>query len=185
MLKNCQRLRTRSQDHWGEPFHAGDFNRRLQYQIRISHRLMSSNTPASLRQRILRAGTWTFVGYGVSQAIRLGGNLVMTRLLVPEMFGVMAIASIVLAMLMMLSDIGLTHNIVQSRRGEDPVFLNTAWAVQIIRGGLLWAAALLFSSGLYAGNQAGWFHPFPFLSRAVICPAESSVAVSPVGSKPH
>jgi len=95
----------------------------------------------------------------LSQAIRLGGNLVMTRLLVPEMFGVMAIASIVLTMLTMLSDLGLHHNIVQSRRGEDPAFLDTAWAVQILRGGLLWIMALLLSAGLYAGNLAGWFPP--------------------------
>ena len=119
---------------------------------------MSTSRPA-LRQRILRAGAWASVGYGLSQALRLGGSLVMTRLLVPEMFGVMAIASIVLAMLLMLSDFGLTQNIVQSARGESPIFLDTAWAVQIIRGGLLWAVALLLSGGLYAGNQAGWFPP--------------------------
>jgi O-antigen/teichoic acid export membrane protein len=118
---------------------------------------MSTGAAGTLKQRILRAGGWTLVGYGAGQVIRLGGNLVMTRLLVPEMFGVMAIASIVLAMLGMLSDLGLNHNIVQSKRGEDPEFLDTAWAVQILRGVLLWVVALLLSAGLYLGNLAGWF----------------------------
>jgi len=113
----------------------------------------------SLKQRILRAGGWTIAGYGANQAIRLGSNLVMTRLLVPEMFGVMAIATIVTAILGMMSDIGLHQNIVQSRRGDDPAFLDTAWVVQIIRGIFLWLAALLVSAGLYASNLAGLIPP--------------------------
>jgi O-antigen/teichoic acid export membrane protein len=118
---------------------------------------MSRPESISLRQRILYAGGWTLAGYGVSQAIRLGGSLVMTRLLVPEMFGVMAIASMVMAILGMMSDLGLHHNIVQSRRGDDPVFLDTAWFVQIVRGVLLWLVALLLSAGLYFANLGGAF----------------------------
>src|SRR5215470_13141142 len=97
----------------------------------------------SLRKRILSAGTWSLAGYGLSQAIRFGTNLLMTRLLVPDMFGVMAIATVVMVGLAMFSDLGLRQSIVQSRRGDDPAFLNTAWSVQIIRGVLLWVATVL------------------------------------------
>ena len=116
---------------------------------------MVSPNPTTLKQRVLRAGGWSFAGYGLSQAIRLGGNLVMTRLLVPEMFGVMAIATMVQVMLVMLSDIGLRQNIVQSRRGDDPAFLDTAWVVQIIRGLVLWLAALGLSIALHFANLRG------------------------------
>jgi O-antigen/teichoic acid export membrane protein len=71
----------------------------------------------------------------------------MTRLLVPEMFGVMAIASVILVGLAMFSDVGLKLNIVRSKRGSDPAFLNTAWVVQILRGvvlGLVAVGAALF-----------------------------------------
>src|SRR5262245_40959484 len=96
----------------------------------------------SLKQRVLYAGIWSLVGYGVGQAIRFGSNLLMTRLLVPDMFGVMAIATIVLIGLAMFSDLGLRPNIVQSRRGDDSDFLNTAWVVQILRGIILWLFAI-------------------------------------------
>ena len=117
--------------------------------------LPSSPSRATLKQRALRAGGWNLAGYAVSQLLRVGSSLVMTRLLVPEMFGVMAIATMVMVILGMLSDIGLTQNIVQSRRGDDPVFLDTAWVVQIVRGGVLWLAALLLSIALHFANLRG------------------------------
>jgi O-antigen/teichoic acid export membrane protein len=116
---------------------------------------MPSPAPTSLRQRVLRAGGWSLAGYAFSQVLRLCSSLVMTRLLVPEMFGVMAITTMVMVILAMLSDIGLTQNIVQSRRGDDPEFLDTAWVVQILRGGLLWLAALLLSVALHFANLRG------------------------------
>ncbi len=111
--------------------------------------------PPTLKQRVLRAGGWSLAGYGLSQAIRLGSNLIMTRLLVPEMFGVMAIATMVTVILSMLSDIGLRQQIIQSPHGDEPVFLDTAWVVQIVRGILLWLAALLLSAVLHVANLGG------------------------------
>lgn len=67
----------------------------------------------------------------------------MARLLVPEMFGVMVIATTVAVVLALLSDMGLRQNIIQSKRGDDPAFLNTAWTVQILRGFILFALSLL------------------------------------------
>ncbi len=69
----------------------------------------------------------------------------MARLLMPEIFGVMLIATTVSVVLHLLSDVGLRQNIVQSPRGDDPVFLNTAWTVQILRGVVLFASTLLIA----------------------------------------
>ena len=77
--------------------------------------------------------------------IRFGSNLVMTRLLMPEAFGVMSIATTVMVGLAMFSDLGLRQFIVQSSRGNDPSYLNTAWAIQILRGALLWVVSVAVS----------------------------------------
>jgi O-antigen/teichoic acid export membrane protein len=109
----------------------------------------------SLRQRVLKAGGWSLAGYGLSQAIRFGTNLLLTRLLAPEMFGVMAIAVIMMLGLAMFSDVGLRQNVVQSGRGNDPAFLNTAWTIQILRGVVLWFFALCVSLLVYLAIRIG------------------------------
>jgi O-antigen/teichoic acid export membrane protein len=119
--------------------------------------LVHSGEPAatSLKRRVLSAGAWSLGGYGLNLALRLGTNLLMTRLLVPDMFGTMAIAIIVMSGLAMFSDLGLRQSIVQSKRGSDPAFLNTAWAIQIIRGALLWFVALGISLLVVHANRRG------------------------------
>jgi len=111
----------------------------------------------SLRNRILHAGSWVIAGDLTSQLIRFGSNLVLTRLLVPDMFGVMAVVSVVLIGLTMFSDLGLLQNVVQSRRGAEQRFLNTAWVVQIARGGLIFLIVLLLSWLLASAGLYGWF----------------------------
>src|SRR5262249_39904515 len=45
--------------------------------------------------------------------------------------------------------------IVQSRNGDAPAFLDTAWSVQILRGTILTLAALGVAAGLAAGQRLG------------------------------
>ena len=104
--------------------------------------------PGTFRVRILRAGGWTVVGHVGTQFLRLVSNLIMTRLLLPQMFGVMAVANVVLTGLNLVSDLGVSQNIVQHRRGADAAYLNTAWTTQILRGGVIWVGCLLFAAGL-------------------------------------
>lgn len=42
----------------------------------------------------------------------------------------------------MFSDLGLGPNIVQSKRGEDQRFLNTAWTIQVLRGWAIWLCCI-------------------------------------------
>lgn len=100
--------------------------------------------PASaraLRSTVRRGTMWSLAGYGGSQVLRFGGNLVLTRLLLPEAFGVMAIVNALLQGLQLFSDIGIGPSIIQSPRGDEPTFLNTAWTLQTMRGALLWLVA--------------------------------------------
>lgn len=105
------------------------------------------NALPPLRQRVIGASIWSLGGFGLSQLIRFGGNLLLTRLLAPDMFGVMAIATVVMSTLAVLSDIGLKQNVVQSRRGSDGRFLDTVWTIQILRGFQL-AVAILAVAGI-------------------------------------
>ena len=109
----------------------------------------------SLTRRVLNAGAWSVASYGLSMLIRIATNLIMTRLLVPEMFGVMAIATLIMVCLAMFSDLGLRLSVIQSHRGSEPIFLNTVWVTQIVRGILLWFVALLVAVLLLFGNHIG------------------------------
>tara|TARA_R110001592_G_scaffold55489_2_gene169480 strand:+ start:3335 stop:4681 length:1347 start_codon:yes stop_codon:yes gene_type:complete len=109
----------------------------------------------SLKQRAAHSGKWVIAGHFTSQLLRLGSNLVLTRLLVPEMFGVMAMVTVIMGGLAMFSDVGLLQNIVQSKRGEEKDYLNTAWTIQIIRGFVIFLIALALSYGLYLSGQYG------------------------------
>jgi O-antigen/teichoic acid export membrane protein len=91
----------------------------------------------------------------VTQVIRFGTNLLMARLLVPEMFGVMAIATMVMVGLALFSDIGLHQSVVQSKRGNEPAFLNTVWVVQVARGAVLWLVGLGVSLLVAFANGVG------------------------------
>lgn len=116
----------------------------------------------------MRAAGWTLAGHGLSQVIRLGSNLILTRLLAPELYGLMAVGYMVIVGLSMFSDLGLAANAIQSRRGDDPKFLNVTWVVQIVRGALVMAAALVVSVLLKFAAAWGWFPPHSVYADAQI-----------------
>ncbi|HIK15184.1 MAG TPA: oligosaccharide flippase family protein [Leptolyngbyaceae cyanobacterium M33_DOE_097] len=89
---------------------------------------------SSLKQVAIRGTIWTLLGFGTQYVLRLAGNIFLTRLLPPSAFGLMQLSTSILIGLIMLSDTGVGPNIIQSKRGEDPVFLNTARTIQIVRG---------------------------------------------------
>ncbi len=92
---------------------------------------------------IVNASIWSMGSLAVGQFARLASSLVLSRLLAPADFGVVAIVSSILAGLQMFSEIGIGPSIVRSTRGEDPVFLDTAFTLQAARGFLLLVVACL------------------------------------------
>ncbi|HPG25514.1 MAG: oligosaccharide flippase family protein [Spirochaetaceae bacterium] len=106
---------------------------------------MSETSREGLRRIVLRNSVVEVLGYGLGQALRLGGNLVTTRLLFPEAFGLMSIVGIVLFGVTMLSDVGILQAVIQNRRGDDEDFLNAAWTLQIARGAILCVFVWLFA----------------------------------------
>lgn len=103
---------------------------------------------------------WTLGGYGSKQVLRLGSHLVLAWLVVPQVFGIMALIKVVQHGLNMFSDIGIQPAIIQNPRGDDAEFLNTAWTIQIIRGVVLWLCACILAwpfAAMFARNDpAAW-----------------------------
>lgn len=87
----------------------------------------------------------TIISFGGSNLLRLISNLILTRLLFPEAFGLMALVQVFMTGLQMFSDIGLRTSVIQNSRGDEPDFLNTVWTIQIIRGVILWLAACVIA----------------------------------------
>ncbi len=129
----------------------------------------------SLKQRSINSGIWVLSGRITSQILRLVSNLILTRLLMPEMFGVMAIVTVFMMGISMFSDVGLQKNIVQSKRAEEKLYIDTAWTIQIIRGFIIFGIAIIVSFFLhYLGQNSTVLtgsvyadHQLPFLLAMV------------------
>jgi O-antigen/teichoic acid export membrane protein len=96
-----------------------------------------NNDKDDLNKRAYKAGAFVIAEYGLSQFLRIAGNLVLTRLLFPELFGLMSLAGVFINGLRLFSDIGLAPGVIRSSRANDAAFLNTAWTLQVIRGLIL------------------------------------------------
>lgn len=95
--------------------------------------------------RVMRSSAWSFFGFGASQAVQFGSNLILTRLLFPEAFGMMTLVTVAIVGLGSFSDMGTSPAIAYSRRGDDQDFLDTAWTLHVIRGVALWLATCVLA----------------------------------------
>lgn len=109
------------------------------------HSAVQTPSRRGLRSRVLHGSAVTILGFGGTQVLRLAGNLILTRLLMPEAFGLMTLITVLLVGLKLFSDVGISQSIMRSPRGDDPVFLDSAWSLDVVRGFLLWLAASLIA----------------------------------------
>lgn len=127
--------------------------------VPVSARIKLLLAGDSLTARAIRSSALTVGGFGFSQAMRLLSNLILTRLLFPEAFGLMGLVTVFLVGLMMFSDFGIAPAIARSQRGDEPNFLDTAWTLQIVRGialfligcALAWPVSLVYDQPVLAG----------------------------------
>jgi O-antigen/teichoic acid export membrane protein len=123
----------------------------------------------SSSSRAVVGGAVTLTGHVSVQAIRMGGQIILTRLLPQEAFGLMAIVHTFRAMIDLFSDVGIGPSIIQNERGDDPKFLDTAWTIQAGRGMLLFGFATLCAVPVA--------HFYGHEELRVLIPAASSAAV--------
>jgi len=125
---------------------------------------------SSLKQLAIRGAVWTIAGYGLSQILRFGSNLILTRLLFPEVFGLISLVYTFIAGLHLFSDIGFAPSIIQNKRGDDPDFLNTAWTLQVIRAFILWICCLAIAwpvAQFYQEPRFLWLIPVVGLATVI------------------
>lgn len=98
---------------------------------------------------------WVVGPFGFSMVLRMVTNIVLARLLAPEVFGIMLIVNMLRTGTELLSDIGIGQSVVRAKRSPDHAFLDTAWTLQVARGALLTVVMLALAtplSGLYGAK---------------------------------
>lgn len=80
---------------------------------------------------------------GVVSAMRFGRNVLLARLLGVEDYGIASTFALLMVLVEMLSDLGLTRFVVQDREGDSPGFVAAIQGLDVIRGAIL--AVLVFA----------------------------------------
>jgi len=106
---------------------------------------MEDHARKGLESTAVRATFWVVTDYGASMGLRIVNSMVLTRLLIPEAFGLMTLVATLISGIGLMADIGLNSSIVQHPKGDDPVVLNTAWTLQVLRGAGICLVALLLA----------------------------------------
>src|SRR5687768_722315 len=103
-----------------------------------------------LRERILRAAFWLFLGNAFARVAGFIKLAVLARLLAPGDFGLMGVALVVLRWVDYFTQTGFRDALIQ-KPGDVRPYLDTAWTVQVLRGTAV--SAVLFA----AAPLAAWF----------------------------
>ncbi|AJQ92816.1 oligosaccharide flippase family protein [Gynuella sunshinyii] len=98
-------------------------------------------------------------GFASGQIIRFGGNLITTRFLAPDLFGVMAIANAVVYIVLLFSDMGFGLSIIRSERGEEPRFLKTVFSFKVLQGIALSVFVYVAALCIWGADQFSLFPP--------------------------
>lgn len=103
----------------------------------------------SFRGRFLRLaakGALILGGGGaMEQGLRFVRNIILTRILAPEDFGVMAMVLTINQFLISLTEVGIKEAVIQNPRAAEVEFLNAAWWLSVLRGLLLYGLAVLMT----------------------------------------
>jgi O-antigen/teichoic acid export membrane protein len=122
------------------------------------------------RLDVARSTLWSLIWYGSKTSFRFVSNMILTRLLSPEMFGIAAIGNAILNGIGMFSDIGLTQSVTHSRR-NDASFFQTAWTMQLLRGVVLMLVVLILALPI------GWLYDSPAVTSFLLIVAFSQLAM--------
>ncbi|SIO59870.1 Membrane protein involved in the export of O-antigen and teichoic acid [Rhodovulum sp. ES.010] len=123
-----------------------------------------------LAARARRGSVLTVVEFGGANVLRLVSSLILTRILFPDAFGLMALIAVVTGGVAMFSDIGIRASIIRHERGDDPEYFNTAWTLQVIRGVFLSAMIALlapFAADFYDEPRLAQLLPVAGLSALI------------------
>jgi O-antigen/teichoic acid export membrane protein len=113
---------------------------------------------------------WTMIWWGVKLSLKFASNIILTRLLTPDMFGISAIGNAVMSGINLFSDFGVGQSVIRSRRIDDH-YLQTAWTIQLLRGlGIALIVMLL-------AKPVAWFYHVDGLATFLLIVAASNVSM--------
>lgn len=101
----------------------------------------------SFAGRVAKASLWSIGELVIGHILRLASNLIMTRLLLPEAFGLMAVIVSLHIAFILLTDLGIRPFITRDENGENPYHLKVLWCIQIVRSGFV-AVCVVLAAGL-------------------------------------
>lgn len=113
---------------------------------KLSNKFSSLTGGNGFQSKVSQSALWTFLGFGGSTFLRMVSSLILTRIFMPEIFGLMAIVTAIMIGVALFSDLGISTSIVQNPKGKSKDFLQTAWTLQVLRGLLLWVGVLIMAS---------------------------------------
>ena len=123
-----------------------------------------ANDPRPITSRVrpyLGDGSSLLIGLQVAMSVlRLGSNLILTRLLAPEAFGVVGIITSISYVLVMVSDLGLRSFVIRHPNISDEL-IQTAWTLRFLRNVVL-AGVMFVGADFFAG-----FYSVPEIGPAV------------------
>ncbi|MBX7105265.1 MAG: oligosaccharide flippase family protein [Gemmataceae bacterium] len=118
---------------------------------------------------VVNAALWTAAGFGILQAVRFVSSMLLTRLVEKSVYGVIATANLYYYGLHMFSDLGVRQCVVNSSRGDERRFLNTAWTLQLLRGFFLWACSFAICVPLaWYYSEPAYLWLLPFLGASAV-----------------
>ena len=131
----------------------------------------------SLQGKTLVAAAWSLLGSGGKGVIRFVSNLILTRLLFPEAFGLMGTAMLVLTLVQVFSDTGIKTALIQHKQGDRKEYINTSFIIALVRSAILFAALLILIQPIAEFYQRPELKPillimsFAFLAEGLLNPA--------------
>ena len=132
----------------------------------------NSSDSKSDENTAINASAWTLAGYGASQIVRFVGNMLLSYWVLPEAFGILALANVFWTGVQMCSDIGVMQCVVRDPDGTKYKFYNTAWTIQAIRGVIVWLLLALLAS------PVAYFYDEPRLFPVICLLGLSAFALS-------
>lgn len=114
-----------------------------------------------LKMQILKGASWLLAGRVASNGLGLVSTLIAARMLLPEDFGLMAVAMSVLAIAGAVVELPVGVALVQMKTAEKSDF-DTAWTINVLRGVIVavlmlaaaWPIAVLMQDNRFVGLVA-------------------------------
>ena len=95
----------------------------------------------SFGTKVVRGSLWTTLGLAGGRGLQFAGDLVLSRLLLPDDFGLMAIALAVVVLTETITDTGFGSAIIQ-KEGDVVGYLNETWTIEIIKSLILFGLVI-------------------------------------------